>query len=66
MQKFDEMFRQPAASGPLQFQTQSLGSMSQTQWQGVREHYQRYAGWLARQPQDTMHARREEAEMIFR
>jgi uncharacterized circularly permuted ATP-grasp superfamily protein len=66
MQKFDEMFRQLPEGGPLQFQTQSLGGMSQTQVQGVREHYQRYAGWLGRQPQDAMQARREEAEMIFR
>jgi uncharacterized circularly permuted ATP-grasp superfamily protein len=34
--------------------------------QGVREHYRAYAEWLARQPQEAMRARREEAEMIFR
>src|SRR3954469_16647420 len=66
MQKFDEMFRQLPEAGPLQFQTQSMGGMTQTQQQGVRDHYQRYANWLARQPQDVMRARREEAEMIFR
>ncbi|WP_427911564.1 circularly permuted type 2 ATP-grasp protein [Ramlibacter sp. MMS24-I3-19] len=66
MQKFDEMFQQLPDGGPLQFQTQSMGGMSQTQMQGVRGHYQRYANWLARQPQDVMRARREEAEMIFR
>ena len=32
----------------------------------VREHYRGYDQWLARQPQDVMAARREEAEMIFR
>jgi uncharacterized circularly permuted ATP-grasp superfamily protein len=66
MQKFDEMFRQLPDGGPLQFQTQSMGGMSQTQLQGVRGHYQRYATWLARQPQEVMRARRDEAEMIFR
>jgi uncharacterized circularly permuted ATP-grasp superfamily protein len=66
MQKFDEMFRQLPDAGPLQFQTQTLGGMTQTQLQGVREHYVRYAQWLSRQPTDTMAARREEAEMIFR
>ncbi|MGH8858159.1 MAG: circularly permuted type 2 ATP-grasp protein [Polaromonas sp.] len=33
---------------------------------GVREHYQGYQRWLARQPADVMEARRAEAEMIFR
>ena len=32
----------------------------------VREHYERYAQWLARQPEDLMRSRREEAEVIFR
>ena len=32
----------------------------------VREHYQSYQRWLARQPMASMQARREEAEMIFR
>ncbi|MDM0046147.1 circularly permuted type 2 ATP-grasp protein [Variovorax dokdonensis] len=32
----------------------------------VRDHYQRYAQWLARQPEDLMRSRREEAEVIFR
>jgi len=32
----------------------------------VREHYQGYDRWLARQPSDVMRSRREEAEMIFR
>ena len=31
-----------------------------------REHYKRYAQWLARQPDSAMQARRAEAEMIFR
>jgi uncharacterized circularly permuted ATP-grasp superfamily protein len=66
MHRFDEMFRQLPDSGPLQFQTQTLGGMTQTQVQGVRDHYRRYAAWLERQPNATMQARREEAEMIFR
>ena len=32
----------------------------------VRDHYQIYQRWLARQPLASMQARREEAEMIFR
>jgi uncharacterized circularly permuted ATP-grasp superfamily protein len=32
----------------------------------VREHYRAYERWLAQQPREVMHARREEAEMIFR
>ena len=32
----------------------------------VREHYVRYAHWLAQQPPEAMAARREEAEVIFR
>ena len=32
----------------------------------VREHYRRYAQWLAEQPGDVMRSRREEAELIFR
>ncbi|MFP5397787.1 MAG: circularly permuted type 2 ATP-grasp protein [Gammaproteobacteria bacterium] len=33
---------------------------------GVREHYRAYAKWLQQQPRETMAARREEAEVIFR
>ncbi|WP_332823666.1 circularly permuted type 2 ATP-grasp protein [Ramlibacter sp.] len=66
MQKFDEMFAQLPDDGPVQFQTQSMGGMSQTQVQGVRDHYRTYAQWLGRQPQESMRSRREEAEMIFR
>jgi uncharacterized circularly permuted ATP-grasp superfamily protein len=66
MHKFDEMFAQAPGSGPVQFQTQSLGGMSQSQVQGVRDHYRTYADWLARQPGDVMRSRRDEAEMIFR
>ena len=40
--------------------------MRQTQVQGVRNHYQRYDQWLAKQPREVMRSRREEAEMIFR
>ena len=43
-----------------------MSGVSQVQVQGVRSHYQAYADWLGRQPQGTMRARREEAEMIFR
>ena len=32
----------------------------------VRDHYRIYQGWLDRQPQASMQARRAEAEMIFR
>jgi len=32
----------------------------------VRDHYQVYDRWLARQPRELMRSRREEAEMIFR
>ncbi len=32
----------------------------------VRDHYRVYDAWLRRQPAETMHSRRAEAEMIFR
>jgi len=32
----------------------------------VRDHYQVYDRWLAKQPREQMRSRREEAEMIFR
>ena len=38
----------------------------QTGADAVREHYAAYGRWLARQTDDEMRARREEAEMIFR
>ncbi len=66
MHKFDEMFAQLPGDGQFQFQGQSQGGQSQVQAQGVRDHYRNYAMWLERQPPDTMRARREEAEMIFR
>jgi uncharacterized circularly permuted ATP-grasp superfamily protein len=66
MHRFDEMFNQLPADGAMQLQAQSMGGMSQVQVQGVRDHYRRYAQWLARQPHETMAARRAEAEMIFR
>jgi uncharacterized circularly permuted ATP-grasp superfamily protein len=66
MQKFDEMFAQMPQDGAVQFQGQSMAGMSQVQVQGVRDHYRTYADWLARQPQEMMRSRREEAEMIFR
>ncbi|RYF13736.1 MAG: circularly permuted type 2 ATP-grasp protein, partial [Comamonadaceae bacterium] len=64
--KFDEMFARLPGEGAVQFQGQSMGGMSQVQVQGVRDHYRTYAEWLGRQAQETMRARREEAEMIFR
>ena len=66
MPKFDEMWDQLPAAGQVQWQNQSQGGQSQSQVQGVRDHYRNYAQWLARQPEDTMRKRREEAEMIFR
>jgi uncharacterized circularly permuted ATP-grasp superfamily protein len=66
MHKFDEMLAQLPSTGTVQFQSQSMGGQTQTQVQGVRDHYRTYAQWLARQPEDVMRARREEAEMIFR
>ncbi len=66
MLKFDEMWDQLPAAGQVQWQSQSQGGQSQSQLQGVRDHYRNYAQWLARQPEDTMRKRREEAEMIFR
>jgi uncharacterized circularly permuted ATP-grasp superfamily protein len=66
MQKFDEMLARLPDGGRLQFQSQTLGGQTQTQVQGVREHYETYAKWLARQPEDLMRSRRDEAEMIFR
>jgi len=53
MQKFDEMYTQ------LPYEFFSGGKL-------IREHYQLYDAWLARQPGDTMAKRRAEAEMIFR
>ncbi len=66
MHKFDEMYARLESLGAGQAQSQSQGGQAQAQVQGVREHYQRYAQWLARQPHEAMRARREEAEMIFR
>ena len=37
MHKFDEMFAQLPAEGPLHFQAQSMGGMSQVQVAGVTE-----------------------------
>ena len=51
MQQFDEMYSQASAAQP--------GSP-------VRAHYQAYVEWLAGQSDNSMLARREEAEMIFR
>ncbi|NML46313.1 circularly permuted type 2 ATP-grasp protein [Ramlibacter sp. G-1-2-2] len=66
MHKFDEMFAQLTGTGPFQFQSQTMGGQTQSQVQGVRDHYRTYAQWLARQPREMMQSRREEAEVIFR
>ncbi|MBP6902165.1 MAG: circularly permuted type 2 ATP-grasp protein [Burkholderiaceae bacterium] len=57
--RFDEMLTQVAGAGVLP------GDAMQ-QAPALRAHYQRYAAWLATQPPEVMHARRDEAEMIFR
>ncbi|PUE35886.1 circularly permuted type 2 ATP-grasp protein [Limnohabitans sp. Jir72] len=51
MRQFDEMYSRLPASG-------DAGE--------VRQHYEAYARWLQAQDPQTMAARREEAEMIFR
>jgi uncharacterized circularly permuted ATP-grasp superfamily protein len=70
MLKFDEMYETLRTTGVGQSQSQSQGSPGSSQRQvpgeGVRPHYEAYARWLARQPDDVMRARRDEAEMIFR
>ncbi|MCM2251466.1 MAG: circularly permuted type 2 ATP-grasp protein, partial [Ramlibacter sp.] len=64
MHKFDEMYVQWPDPGQAAFP--GSGGPSHVQAQGVRDHYRGYAQWLARQPQEDMRARRDEAEMIFR
>jgi uncharacterized circularly permuted ATP-grasp superfamily protein len=59
MHKFDEMLTRLPEGRTIQVQGQGHE-------QGVREHYRSFCRWLARQPEDVMRARREEAEMIFR
>jgi uncharacterized circularly permuted ATP-grasp superfamily protein len=66
MHQFDEMYAQLPGTGQFQFQGQSHGGQSRVQVPGVRDHYKNYAQWLARQSQEAMRGRREEAEMIFR
>jgi len=66
MHKFDEMYTSWPGTASMQLQSQPMGAQRQAQVQGVREHYSGYAQWLARQPQEALQARREEAEMIFR
>ena len=51
MRQFDEMYSRLPAPG-------NAGE--------VRKHYEAYAHWLTTQDPQTMAARREEAEMIFR
>ena len=55
MHPFDEMYEALAGTGS------ALATGA-----AVRQHYRSYADWLAAQDQAAMHARREEAEMIFR
>ncbi|MEJ7932246.1 circularly permuted type 2 ATP-grasp protein [Ramlibacter sp. AN1015] len=57
MQTYDEMLVRWPESGAMP---------SQPGPQDLRSHYETYARWLARQPEDVMHSRRAEAEMIFR
>jgi len=66
MHEFDEMYARLPDTGQRQYQGQSQGGRHPIQVQGVRDHYSNYAQWLARQSQEVMRARREEAEMIFR
>ena len=66
MHEFDEMYARLPDTGQRQYQGQSQGGRHPIQVQGVRDHYSNYAQWLARQSQETMRARREEAEVIFR
>ena len=79
MHKFDEMYAQLSAAGQSQSQSQSQSANPGAQTGSaasllsplgspgdVRDHYRTYAQWMARQSADTMKARREEAEMIFR
>ncbi len=55
MHPFDEMYEAPAGLAPAPASAA-----------GVRPHYRSYADWLTAQEPAAMHARREEAEMIFR
>ena len=67
MQKFDEMYAQAdygadsGAASLLQSRSQSAPVAP-----AVRAHYRGYAQWLQRQSDESMRARREEAEVIFR
>ncbi|MBE2263249.1 MAG: circularly permuted type 2 ATP-grasp protein [Burkholderiaceae bacterium] len=67
MQKFDEMYETLPESGGSESQAQGAGGQSQSQSDGkVRAHYEAYARWLSRQPDEAMRLRRDEAEVIFR
>jgi len=66
MLKFDEMYEKLTPAGAGQSQSQGSQSQSQAPGQDVRAHYEAYAQWLSKQPDDVMRSRREEAEMIFR
>lgn len=59
MLKFDEMYED------LGVLARAGGRWADAQ-AGLRPHYAAYARWLAQQPETAMHARRDEAEMIFR
>ncbi len=56
MKAFDEM-----VEGGLYRGAQELGDPER-----LRTHYGKFAAWLGRQPEQTIAARREEAELLFR
>ncbi|MBU0589832.1 MAG: circularly permuted type 2 ATP-grasp protein [Gammaproteobacteria bacterium] len=67
MLKFDEMYQILAAKGQGQSQSQNQGAIQcQSIGSDIREHYRSYEQWLSRQTLESMKARKEEAEMIFR
>ena len=58
MHPFDEMYEALAGAAP--------NPRGYEAGRGVRPHYRAYADWLAAQSGELMHARRDEAEVIFR
>ena len=61
MHPFDEMYEPEAAAAAAAPDYRGYAS-----GRAVRTHYRDYAGWLSGQNAETMHERRDEAEMIFR
>jgi uncharacterized circularly permuted ATP-grasp superfamily protein len=68
MLKFDEMYLEPGALATGMGQVGASGAqwMTNGATADIRAHYRAYARWLAAQSAESMQARREEAEMIFR